>query len=67
MGFTADERICAGREWAKLVERMMYYIAHPEELETPPEKVYFEEGNEYSIPDYVVKSQQKQQQKTMAG
>ena len=66
-GFTADERICAGKEWAKLVERMMYYIAHLEELETPPEKVVFEEGNEYSIPDYILKAQAKQQKKTVAG
>lgn len=61
VGFTADERICAGAEWAKLVERMMYYLSHPEELETPPEKVYFEEANEYSIPKYIEKKQQKQQ------
>ena len=66
-GFTADERICAGKEWAKLVERMMYYIDHLEELETPPEKVVFEEGNEYSIPEYILKQQKKQQQKTIAG
>ena len=66
-GFTADERICAGKEWAKLVERMMYYIDHLEELETPPEKVVFEEGNEYSIPNYILKQQKKQEEKTIAG
>ena len=66
-GFTADERICAGKEWAKLVEQMMYYIDHLEELESPPEKVVFEEGNEYSIPQYILKKQQKQEQKTIAG
>ena len=67
VGFTADERICAGREWAKLVDRMMYYISHLEELETPPETVRFEEGNEYSIPKYVLKAQKKQEQKPIAG
>ena len=67
VGFTADERICAGREWAELVERMMYYIDHLEELETPPESVRFEEGNEYSIPKYILKQQEKHQQKTVAG
>ena len=67
VGFTADERICAGREWAKRVERFMYYIDHLEELETPPEKVVFEEGNEYSIPQYILKQQKKQEQKTIAG
>ncbi len=67
VGFTADERICAGREWAKLVERVMYYIDHLEELEVPPESVRFEEGNEYSIPKYVLKQQKKQGEKTLAG
>ena len=67
VGFTADERICAGKEWAKLVDRMMYYIGHPEELETPPETVVFEEGNEYSMPKYVLKQQDKQQKKSIAG
>ena len=67
VGFTADERICAGRELAQLVERFMYYIDHLEELETPPEKVVFEEGNEYSIPQYILKQQKKQEQKTIAG
>ncbi|MBR3106293.1 MAG: hypothetical protein IKH30_03795 [Clostridia bacterium] len=67
VGFTADERICAGKEWAKLVERVMYYIAHLEELETPPEIVRFEEGNEYSIPKYVLKNQKEQEQKPVAG
>ena len=67
VGFTADERICAGAEWAKLVDRMMHYVAHPEELETPPETVYFEENNEYSIPDYIVKSQEKAAARQVAG
>ena len=67
VGFTADERICAGKEWAKLVERVMYYIAHLEELETPPEIVRFEEGNEYSIPKYVLKNQKELEQKPVAG
>ena len=67
VGFTADERICAGREWAKLVEGVMYYISHLEELETPPKSVVFEEGNEYSVPKYILKQQEKQQKKTVAG
>ena len=64
VGFTADERICAGAVWAKLVDRMMYYIAHLEELETPPEQVFFEEGNEYSVPQ--AKKEQKPQQTSAA-
>ncbi|MBR5109115.1 MAG: hypothetical protein IK099_02875 [Clostridia bacterium] len=67
VGFTADERICAGAEWAKLVDRVMYYIGHLEELETPPEAVLFEEGNEYSVPKYILRQQEKQQKKSIAG
>ena len=50
IGLTADERICAGAVYAKMVSRMHYYIDHPEELETPPETVSFEEGNAFSLP-----------------
>jgi hypothetical protein len=28
----------------------MHYLANPSLLETPPETVRFEEGNEYSLP-----------------
>ena len=50
VGITADERICAGAIYAKLVNRIMYYINDIKLLETPPETVKFEEGNEYSLP-----------------
>ena len=50
VGITADERICAGAMYARMVDRMMYYFNHPEELETPPETVRFEEGHAYSLP-----------------
>ncbi len=50
IGLTADERICAGAVYAKMVARMHYYIDHPELLETPPETVNFEEGYAYSVP-----------------
>ncbi len=50
IGLTADERICAGAVYAKMVNRMVYYIDHLELLETPPETVTFEEGNSYSLP-----------------
>jgi hypothetical protein len=35
IGITADERICAGAVYAKLVNRIMYYINNIELLETP--------------------------------
>ena len=50
VGITADERICAGAMYARLVDRFMHYLANPQLLETPPENVRFEEGNEYSLP-----------------
>ena len=50
VGITADERICAGAVYAKLVSRIMYYINDIKLLETPPETVKFEENNEYSLP-----------------
>ncbi len=50
IGLTADERICAGAVYAKMVNRLMYYIDNLSQLETPPETVKFEENNEYSLP-----------------
>ncbi len=50
VGITADERICAGAVYAKLVNRIMYYINDIKLLETPPETVAFEENNAYSLP-----------------
>ena len=50
IGITVDERICAGAMYAKFLDRLTYYVHHPELLETPPENVRFEEGNAYSLP-----------------
>ena len=50
IGITADERICAGAIFARIVDRMMSYLRQPELLEVPPEKVRFDEGVEYSLP-----------------
>lgn len=50
IGITADERICAGAMYARMVNRMIYYLHQPELLETAPETVCFEEGNAYSLP-----------------
>ncbi len=49
VGITADERICAGFMYAKLMERMIHFVKNPTLLETPPETVRFEEGNAYSL------------------
>ena len=50
IGITADERICAGAMYARMVNRMIRYLHDPSLLETPPETVNFEEGNAYSLP-----------------
>ena len=50
IGVTADERICAGAMYAKLVANMQRLLSKPELLESPPETVRFEENNVYSLP-----------------
>ena len=67
IGITADERICAGAIYAKLVAQMIDLINHPEQLETPPETVRFEEGNEYSLPVSKKKKEKKEKQHPLAG
>ena len=50
VGVTADERVCGGAVYAKLFSVMKRCLRHPEELETPPEKVYYNEGCEFHVP-----------------
>ena len=50
MGITADERVCSGAEYAKFFAAMKQCLLHPEMLEAPPEKVYYNEGAEYHAP-----------------
>ncbi len=68
IGITADERICAGAVYAKLVNRIMYYINNIELLETPPETVKFEENNEYALPKPKKKRfKRREEQESIAG
>ncbi|MBR6187242.1 MAG: 2-oxo acid dehydrogenase subunit E2 [Clostridia bacterium] len=67
VGVTADERICAGATYAKLVAKMIHYLENPSLLETPPETVTFEEGNEYSLPKPKKKRLKKQEEQSVAG
>lgn len=60
IGVTADERICAGAMYARMVDRMIRYLNDPALLETPPETVRFEENNEYGIPSYITQKAEKQ-------
>ena len=60
IGLTADERICAGAIYAKMVSRLNYYIDNLHLLETPPETVRFEEGHAYSLPPAEKRREQQQ-------
>ena len=50
IGITADERICSGAHYASFFADVIHFLDHPEELETPPESVRFEQGVEYHVP-----------------
>ena len=50
IGITADERVCSGAHYARFFNDMRYYLENPEKLETPPEKVRFDQGLEYHVP-----------------
>ncbi|MBO4924918.1 MAG: 2-oxo acid dehydrogenase subunit E2 [Clostridia bacterium] len=66
IGVTADERICAGATYSKMVTRMVHYLQNPSLLETPPETVAFEENNAYSLPLVKEKKKKKQDQAVSA-
>lgn len=50
IGVTADERICAGMVYSKFLSHFFQCISNPEIMEKPPEKVFFDENHEYSLP-----------------
>jgi len=50
VGITADERVCSGAHYAAFFFDIIHLMDHPEELETPPESVRFDEGVEYHVP-----------------
>ncbi len=50
VGVTVDERVCAGATFAKMFKIMRECLKNPELLETPPERVYYNEGAEYHVP-----------------
>lgn len=59
VGVVADERICAGMVYSQMVSSMMKYMSTPELLEAPPEKVFFDEGNTYSVPQLPIKRRRR--------
>ena len=50
LGITADERVCSGAHYAQFFFDIMHLLNNPEELETPPEEVHFDQGLEYHVP-----------------
>ena len=50
IGITADERVCAGMIYAKMVAMVSRYLADPQLLEQPPEQVFYDDGLTYSMP-----------------
>jgi len=50
LGITVDERSCSGAHYGRFFSDFKYYLAHPEVLETPPEKVRFDGDYEYHEP-----------------
>ena len=50
LGMTADERVCSGAHYAAFFFDVLRLLDHPEELETPPGQVRFEQGVEYHVP-----------------
>ncbi len=53
IGITADERVCSGAHYAGFFADMEHFLEHPEELETPPESVRYDENAEYHEPKLV--------------
>ena len=49
-GVTADERVCAGMVYSKFLRLYQHLINNPQELEKPPEQVYYDEGHVISLP-----------------
>jgi len=47
---TADERVCAGIVYSKFLRLYQHLINNPQELEKPPEQVYYDEGHVISLP-----------------
>ena len=50
LGITADERVCSAAHYAQFFFDIMHLLDNPEELETPPEEVRFDQGLEYHVP-----------------
>ena len=51
LGVVCDERICEGAMYAKMLSIMGRLLNNPEQLEQPPERVLYDEGHEFPLPE----------------
>lgn len=51
LGGVCDERICEGAMYAKMLSIMGRLLNNPEQLEQPPERVLYDEGHEFHLPE----------------
>ena len=49
LGIVCDERIAEGAMYAKMLALWVRLLSDPEQLETPPAKVFYDEGHEYHL------------------
>ena len=66
LGIVADERICAGAVYAKMVARFNELMNNPALLEVPPESVQFEEGLEYDEKGLIKRRKTQKQQPSVS-
>ncbi|NLA53253.1 MAG: hypothetical protein GX858_02690 [Clostridiales bacterium] len=50
LGITADERVCAGHLYAKMVSMFNEYLHDPSLLEKAPDQVFYDQEMRYSMP-----------------
>ena len=50
LGLVCDERIAEGAMYAKMLALWNRLLNDPEQLETPPAKIFYDEGHEYHLP-----------------
>lgn len=55
IGIVADERVCAGMVYSKMMGIVQRYLNNPELLELPPENVVYDQSHAYTVPKVKVK------------
>ncbi len=65
-GIVADERICAGAVYAKMVAKFNQIMNNPALLEVPPENIRFEENNVYGVAGRLKRSKKQKNAPTVS-